>query len=93
MVDNYRKYYEKIMNDPLPPLEEDERIYLNVSYKARGFAKVTNCGFDSIKKLWFTGVHNTFILQLVDLYSKLWSGNNNSHPETLYFTGVSGFIY
>ena len=64
------------MNDPLPPLEEDERIYLNVSYKARGFAKVTNCGFDSIKKLWFTGVHNTFILQLVDLY-----GVNNETSE------------
>ena len=68
MIDNYRKYYEKIMNDPLPPLEEDERIYLNVSYKARGFVKATNCRFDSIKKLWFTGVHNTFIFQLVELY-------------------------
>ena len=76
MVNNSKKYYEKITNDPLPPLEEDERIYLNVSYKARGFAKVTNCGFDTIKKLWFTGVHNTFILQLVDLY-----GVNNETSE------------
>ncbi len=63
-----RKYFEKISQDPLPPLQEDERIYLNVPYMARGFAKSTNCRFDNVKKLWFTGPFNSFLCELVSLY-------------------------
>lgn len=63
-----RKYLEKMMNDPLPPLPEDERIYLNVPYMARDFAKYSNCGFDADKKLWFTGCANANLQALVDLY-------------------------
>lgn len=49
-------------------LTEDERIYLNVPYMAKGFAKITNCRFDSEKKLWFTGLHNSHLNTLVKLY-------------------------
>ena len=49
-------------------LPEDERIYLNVPYMARGFAKVCHCGFDPEKKLWFTGCHNSYLRELVELY-------------------------
>lgn len=52
----------------LPLLKENERIYLRVPYLARGFAKYCNCGFDTEKKLWFTGIHNSNIESLVDLY-------------------------
>lgn len=34
-----RKYWQKKLEDPLPKLPEDERIYLNVPYMARDFAK------------------------------------------------------
>ncbi len=63
-----KRYMKKILTDPLPDLPEDERIYLNVPYKARSFAKATHCGFDSIRKLWFTGPHNAYIISLIDLY-------------------------
>ena len=63
-----RKYIEKIIKDPLPRLAEEERIYLNVPYMAKGFAQQTNCGFDSSKKLWFTGVNNSNLQTLVELY-------------------------
>ena len=63
-----RKYITKKIEDPLPPLLEDERIYLNVSYMARNFAKYSNCGFDPKKKLWFTGVLNSNLYALVRLY-------------------------
>ena len=63
-----RKYLEKMINDPLPPLPEDERIYLNVPYMARDFAKWSNCGFDTVKKLWFTGCANANLQTLVELY-------------------------
>ena len=56
-----KNYFIKKFVDPLPTLEEDDRIYLNVPYMARDFAKEAHCGFDSVKKLWFTGIHNTFI--------------------------------
>lgn len=58
-----------MMEDPFPPLREDERIYLNVSsYKECGFAQITNCGFDEEKKLWFTGSHNSNLKALIKLY-------------------------
>ena len=63
-----RKYREKMMNAPLPPLPEDERIYLNVPYMARDFAKCSNCRFDSVRKLWFTGCANANLQMLVGLY-------------------------
>jgi hypothetical protein len=63
-----KKYFEKIANDPLPSLTEDERIYLNVTFKARSFARISSCGFDSNKKLWFTGIHNSNLKSLIKLY-------------------------
>ena len=56
------------MDDPLPPLPEDERIYLNVPYMARDFAKCSHCGFDPDRKLWFTGCMNANLSSLVKLY-------------------------
>lgn len=52
----------------LPCLLEDERIYLNVPYAARGFAKAAHCGFDQEKKLWFCGLRNKNLKTLIDLY-------------------------
>ena len=63
-----KKYFEKITNDSLPSLTEDERIYLNVTFRARNFARISNCGFDSNKKLWFTGIHNSNLKSLIKLY-------------------------
>ena len=63
-----KKYLEKKFTDPLPPLPEDERIYLNVAYQARDFARYCHCGFDSERKLWFTGSHNAHLGSLVELY-------------------------
>lgn len=62
------KYLKKKIEDPLPPLPEDERIYLNVTYKTRDFAKYVHCGFDPEKKLWFTGSRNTYLETLVNFY-------------------------
>ena len=56
------------MEDPLPPLPEDERIYLNVPYMARDFAKYSHCGFDPERKLWFTGCLNANLRSLIHLY-------------------------
>ena len=63
-----KKYMQKLSNDPLPPLPEDERIYLNVQYNNRSFARITNCGFDGERKLWFTGPRNSFIESLIKVY-------------------------
>ena len=62
------KYWKKKMENPLPPLPDDERIYLNVPYMARDYAKYSHCGFDSDRKLWFTGCLNANLYFLVDLY-------------------------
>lgn len=62
------KYLRKKVENPLPPLPEDERIYFNVSYMARGFAKYCHCGFDPKRKLWFTGCLNSELDALVKLY-------------------------
>lgn len=62
------KYYQKKFESPLPPLLEDERIYLNVPYMNRSFAKYCHCGFDSDCKLWFTGCLNANLYALVQLY-------------------------
>lgn len=63
-----RKYWQKRFEDPLPPLPEDERIYLNVPYMARDFANYSHCGFNPVCKLWFTGCMNANLYFLVDLY-------------------------
>ncbi len=63
-----KNYIKKLLTDPLPQLPEDERIYFNVPYKEREFAQFSHCGFDSVRKLWFTGVHNTNLYALVNLY-------------------------
>ena len=63
-----KKYLEKKYKDPLPPLSEDERIYFNVPYTARQFASYAHCGFDSERKLWFTGHLNRELEALVELY-------------------------
>lgn len=69
---NYRqakkKYWQKKLENPLPPLPEDERIYLNVPYTNRFFAKGCHCGFDTERKLWFTGCLNSMLFTLVDVY-------------------------
>lgn len=69
---NYRqaqeKYWKTRFENKLPRLAEDERIYLNVDYMARGFAKYCHCGFDSERKLWFTGCKNAHLDSLVGLY-------------------------
>lgn len=62
------KYWKKKIENPLPPLPEDERIYLNVPYMARDFARYSHCGFDPDRKLWFTGCMNANLYFLVDLY-------------------------
>lgn len=63
-----RRYYKAIADNPLPELDEDERIYLKVPYQGRGFAKMCHCGFDSEKKLWFTGAYNSSLDALLSLY-------------------------
>lgn len=63
-----RKYWQKKLEDPLPKLPEDERIYLNVPYMARDFAKYSHCGFDPERKLWFTDSLNHNLYDLVELY-------------------------
>lgn len=63
-----KKYLEKMFNAPFPPLPDDERIYFNVPYAARDFAKYAHCGFDPEKKLWFTGCFNSNLYVLVKLY-------------------------
>ena len=63
-----KKYIQKMSEHRLPLLQDDDRIYLNVPYRRRGFAKATNCGYDSEKKLWFTGMHNTSLSMLIEVY-------------------------
>lgn len=63
-----KKYLDKKLKNPLPPLPEDERIYFDVPYMARDFARYSHCGFDSEKKLWFTGCKNSNLIALVELY-------------------------
>ena len=65
---NRSKDWKKVMDNPLPLLQEDERIYLNVPYEANGFAKRTKCGYDPDRKLWFTGSLNANLRYLVVLY-------------------------
>lgn len=63
-----QKYFDKVLHDPLPPLPEEERIYIKVDFRARDFARSAHCGFDDTRKLWFTGIHNASLEQLISLY-------------------------
>lgn len=60
--------FEDARRYSLPPLNEEERVYLNVPYMARGFARACHCQFDSERKLWFTGLHNKHLLELIEMY-------------------------
>ena len=63
-----KKYLMKKLENPLPSLPEDERIYFEVPYMSRGLAKYCHCGFDPDRKLWFTGCHNAMLFALVRAY-------------------------
>lgn len=63
-----KKYLRKKYGNPLPRLEEKDRIYLKVPYTERTFAKYCRCSFDTEKKLWFTGAYNFNLDILVELY-------------------------
>ena len=72
MYRRYNKnYLKKKYENNLPMLSklpENERIYLNVQYKARGFAKYCHCRFDPGKKLWYTGLLNSDLYGLLLMY-------------------------
>lgn len=68
-------------------MSEDNRIYLNVPYMARGFAKSTKCGFDSVKKLWFTSMDNPYLRHLIQLYGV----NDTTAQEILDELKATGF--
>lgn len=63
-----KRYLQKVFENKLPPLQEEDRIYLIVPYKTNGFARAANCRFDREKKLWFTGVHNSYLIALLETY-------------------------
>lgn len=56
------------LDGKLPRLTDNERIYLNVSYADRQFARACRCGFDRERKLWFMGACNDELGALVELY-------------------------
>ena len=64
----------------LLPLHEDERIYLNVPYKFKDFAKHLHFSYDPEQKLWYTGSHNANLRSLVKLY-----GVNDATSEKARF--------
>lgn len=68
------KYIKSKLVNPLPVLQEDERIYLNVQPYCNEFAKSCRCGYCPHKRLWFTGCLNSYIDSLIDLYG--------IHPST-----------
>lgn len=62
------RYLRKMLESPLPRMTDNERIYLNVAYMDRRFARDCHCGFDRERKLWFTGAYNSNLYYLVKLY-------------------------
>lgn len=73
-----RSYIGKLAQDPLPPLEENERIYLDIPYMARGIAQASNCGFDDTRRLWFAGIYNARLETLI----KMFGINEEATSET-----------
>ena len=63
-----QKYLKVMIQHKLNQLPEEDRIYLNVEYTDRWFARHCHCGFDTNKKIWFTGCKNTNIDLLIDCY-------------------------
>lgn len=61
------RYVKKMIECPLPELTDNERIYLNVTYRDKQFARACHCGFDRERKLWFTGAYNSNLYGLVRL--------------------------
>lgn len=53
------RYVKKMIESPFPELTDNERIYLNVTYRDKQFARACHCGFDRERKLWFTGAYNS----------------------------------
>lgn len=86
-----RKYWQKKLEDPLPKLPEDERIYLNVPYMARDFAKYSHCGFDPERKLWFTGSLNRNLYDLVELYGVNEAISNLSKAQDKLIDGLAEY--
>ena len=74
-----RKPYERT----LPPLSESERIYLDVPYLRRGFAKACHCRFDPEKKRWFTGSLNRMLPILIETY-----GIDKEHTSELALASI-----
>ena len=68
----FKKYLARIESEGELPLlskmPEDDRIYLNVPYMNRDFAKCSHCLFDRESKLWFTGIYNRNLTELITLY-------------------------
>ena len=64
----YRKSDKRELVNSLPVLEENERIYLNIPYSRNGFARACHCGFDPDRKLWFTGLQNRNLRNLLSMY-------------------------
>ena len=48
-----------------PYIPEDERIYLNIPYTDRYFARFAHCEFDKTKKLWFVRTNHLLVSQLI----------------------------
>ena len=65
---SYRRSNKRYLANSLPVLEENERIYLNVPYLSNGFARACHCGFDPDRKLWFTGLQNRNLRNLLSMY-------------------------
>ena len=64
-----KKYLEKLIENPLPELPEDERIYFNVDYAFKGVAKCFHCRWDPVRKLWFTGCLNRKLFLLTKTFT------------------------
>lgn len=73
-----KNYVKRLIESPLPLLAEDERIYLKVPYMNRSFAKYCHCGFDTKRKLWFTGAYNFNLRGLVRMYEVDESTSDNA---------------
>lgn len=71
-----KRYLKAMLENPLHPLPEDERIYFNTSFAERGIARACNCRFDRERKIWFTGCKNSKLELLIS-----WFGINEATSE------------
>lgn len=86
---------QKILNDPLPQLPEDERIYLNVPYQERNFAKITNCGFDKEKKeLFMKRILSILMIAIILCTSVSCTKEDISeYTDNYLYTSMNGVLY